>query len=128
MSEQVTRPLPQVSVVEFVAMMALMIALATLPRRPQGTAEEEQKRQGGAGEGADRFHFLRLPQLIFAAGKRALRFATRGHIDADRQPTRAPEAPGAGAAIRSCRMPACRWAARAAPERLIIGYGKISPA
>ena len=31
--------------------VALMIALATLPRRPQGTAEEEQKRQGGAGEG-----------------------------------------------------------------------------
>ena len=31
--------------------IALMIALATLPRRPQGTVEEEQKRQGGAGEG-----------------------------------------------------------------------------
>ena len=31
--------------------VALMIALATLPRRPQGTVEEEQKRQGGAGEG-----------------------------------------------------------------------------
>lgn len=31
--------------------VALMIALATLPRRPQGTMEEEQKRQGGAGEG-----------------------------------------------------------------------------
>jgi MFS family permease len=31
--------------------VALMVALATLPRRPQGTAEEEQKRQGGAGEG-----------------------------------------------------------------------------
>lgn len=31
--------------------VALMAALATLPRRPQGTAEEEQKRQGGAGEG-----------------------------------------------------------------------------
>jgi MFS family permease len=31
--------------------VALMIALATLPRRPPGTAEEEEKRQGGAGEG-----------------------------------------------------------------------------
>jgi MFS family permease len=31
--------------------LALMVALATLPRRPQGTVEEEQKRQGGAGEG-----------------------------------------------------------------------------
>ncbi len=31
--------------------VALMIAIATLPRRPQGTAEEEQKRQGGASEG-----------------------------------------------------------------------------
>ena len=31
--------------------VALMVALATLPRRPQGSAEEEQKRQGGAGEG-----------------------------------------------------------------------------
>jgi MFS family permease len=31
--------------------VALMVALATLPRRPQGTVEEEQKRQGGAGEG-----------------------------------------------------------------------------
>jgi MFS family permease len=31
--------------------VALMVALTTLPRRPQGTAEEEQKRQGGAGEG-----------------------------------------------------------------------------
>ncbi len=31
--------------------IALMVALATLPRRPQGTVEEEQKRQGGAGEG-----------------------------------------------------------------------------
>ncbi|MFM2131796.1 MAG: hypothetical protein RL646_999 [Verrucomicrobiota bacterium] len=31
--------------------VALMIALATLPRRTQGTAEEERRRQGGAGEG-----------------------------------------------------------------------------
>ena len=31
--------------------VALMIAIATLPRRAQGTVEEEQKRQGGAGEG-----------------------------------------------------------------------------
>jgi MFS family permease len=31
--------------------VALMVALATLPRRALGTAEEEQKRQGGAGEG-----------------------------------------------------------------------------
>jgi len=31
--------------------VALMAALATLPRRALGTAEEEQKRQGGAGEG-----------------------------------------------------------------------------
>lgn len=31
--------------------LALMAALATLPRRPEGTPEEEQKRQGGAGEG-----------------------------------------------------------------------------
>ena len=31
--------------------VALMVALTTLPRRPQGTVEEEQKRQGGAGEG-----------------------------------------------------------------------------
>ena len=31
--------------------VALMAALATLPRRAQGTAEEEQKRQGDAGEG-----------------------------------------------------------------------------
>lgn len=31
--------------------VALMAALATLPRRPQGTVEEEQKRQGGASEG-----------------------------------------------------------------------------
>ena len=31
--------------------VALMIALATLPRRPQGTPEEEEKRQGSASEG-----------------------------------------------------------------------------
>ncbi len=31
--------------------VALMVALATLPRRLRGTAEEERRRQGGAGEG-----------------------------------------------------------------------------
>ena len=43
--------------------VALMVALATLPRRPEGTAEEEQKRQGGAGEG---FRHVRQDKPSFA--------------------------------------------------------------
>ena len=39
-----------------------------------------------AGKRADRFHLLRLPQLIFTARERALGLATRRDVDANGQP------------------------------------------
>jgi MFS family permease len=46
-----------------ISFLALMIALATLPPRPKGTAEQEEKRQGGMGEG---FKHLRHDPTSFA--------------------------------------------------------------
>jgi MFS family permease len=46
-----------------VSFLALMVALATLPPRPKGTQEQEEKRQGGMGEG---FKHLRHDPTSFA--------------------------------------------------------------
>ncbi len=46
-----------------VSFLALMIALATLPPRPKGTQEQEEKRQGGMGAG---FQHLRNDPTSFA--------------------------------------------------------------
>lgn len=46
-----------------VSFLALMIALATLPPRPKGTQEQEEKRQGGMGAG---FQYIRNDPTSFA--------------------------------------------------------------
>lgn len=46
-----------------VSFLALMIALATLPPRPKGTQEQEEKRQGGMGAG---FQHIRNDPTSFA--------------------------------------------------------------
>jgi polyphosphate kinase 2 (PPK2 family) len=46
-----------------------------------------------AGKGANRFHFLRLSQLLFTARQRLFRFASCRDVDADTQPARPPKAP-----------------------------------